>query len=69
MYFWKHTKIEPKNICASIVFKAESEPKQEEQICFGGFSLKTKNTPFWGSKIVVFKTQILNLYFCFCSLM
>ena len=32
-----------KNICVSIVFKAESKPKQEEEKKFGGFSSKTKN--------------------------
>ena len=36
-----------KNICASIVFKAESEPKHEENY-LGGFTSKTKNMLFWG---------------------
>ena len=58
-----------KSICASIVFKAKSKPKHEKKNCFGVFSLKTKNTLFQGSKIVLFKSQISNLYFCVCSLM
>ena len=57
-----------KNICASIVFKAESKLKHEENF-FWGFSSKTKNALFWGSKMVLFKSQISNLYFCVCSLM
>ena len=39
-----------KNICASIVFKAESKPKNKEKKCLGGFSLKTKNVLFGGPK-------------------
>ena len=35
----------------------------------GGSSSKTKNAPFWGSKLVVFKTQISNLFFCVCYFM
>ena len=36
---------------------------------FRGVFLKTKNALFWGSKMVLFKRQISNLYFCVCSLM
>ena len=50
-----------KDICASIVFKAESKLKHEEKTLFGGFSSKTKN--------VLFKTQISNLFFYICSLL
>ena len=50
-----------KKICASIVFKAESKTKHEEKIVLGGFSLKTKNALFI---MVLFKSQISNLYFC-----
>ena len=53
------------NICASIVFKAESEPKHEELNFWGVFLQKPL---FWGSKIVVFETQIANLFFFVCSL-
>ena len=52
-----------KDICASIVFKAEWKPKHEEKTFFGGFSSKTKIALFQGSKIVVFKTKISNLFF------
>ena len=62
-------KNDQKNICASIVFKAESRPKQEESKFFGGFSTKTKNALFRGSKMVLLKSQFSNLYFCVCSLM
>ena len=48
------------NICATIVFKAKSKQKHKEKIFLGGFSLKTKNALFGGSKIVPFKSQILN---------
>ena len=40
-----------KNICASIVFKVESKPKHEENNFLVGFSSKTKNTLFRGSKM------------------
>ena len=53
-----------KDICASIAFKAESKPKDEDNIFF-----YTKNTLFQGSKVVVFKTQLSNLFFCVCSFM
>ena len=56
-----------KDICVYIVFKAESKPKHEEKNLCVDFSSKTKNTLFGGSKMVVFKTQISNLYFCVCS--
>ena len=36
---------------------------------FWGFSSKTKNALFRGSKMVLFKSQISNLYFWVCSLM
>ena len=49
--------------CASIVFKAESKPEQEEKICFGGFSSKTKSALFRGSKMVLFKSKTSNLFF------
>ena len=65
--FFKNT--DQKKICASIVFKAESKPKHKEKNFLVGFSSKTKNALFRGSKMVVFKTQISNLYFCVCSLM
>ena len=39
------------------VFKAELKAKHEKKI-FGGFSLKTKNPLFWGSKMVLLKSQI-----------
>ena len=50
-------------------FKAESQPKHTKNL-LGGFNFKTKNSLFWGSKIVqvLFKSQISNLYFCVCSL-
>ena len=35
-----------KNICVSIVFKAESKLKHKEKMFFGGFPSKTKNTLF-----------------------
>ena len=52
-----------KNICVSIVFKAESKPKQEEQNFVGGFPSKTKNALFCWSKMVLFVSQVSNLYF------
>ena len=55
-----------KNKCASIVFKAESKPKDEE-IFLGGILIKPKPN-FQGSKMVLFKGQISNMYFCACSL-
>ena len=39
-----------KDICVSIVFKAESKPKHKENFFWGGFSSKTKNALFRGPK-------------------
>ena len=61
-------KTDQKNICASIVFKAEFKSKHKEKICFCMFSSKTKNTLLQGSKMVLLKSQISNLYLCICSL-
>ena len=52
IFFWSERRrqlTKGQDICASIVFKAESKPKQEE-IFFWGFSSKTKNTLFGGPK-------------------
>ena len=65
MCVFKNT--DSKNICAFIVFKAESKLRHKETNV-GGFSSKTKNAVFWGSKMVLFESQISNLYFCVCSL-
>ena len=66
LYIFKNTN--QKKICASIVFKAKSKPKHKENFCFGGeVSLKTKNALFGRSKMVLFRGQISNLYFCVCS--
>ena len=54
-----------KDICATIVFKTEPKPKHEEILFLKGFSSKTKNALFRGSKIVVFKTQICFSAFVF----
>ena len=45
----KRRNTDQRNICATIVFKAESKPKPEEEKKFGGFSSKTKNKLFRGS--------------------
>ena len=55
VYIFKNS--DQKNICASIVFKAESKPKHEEQIFLRGFSSKTKNVIFQGPKMVLLKSQ------------
>ena len=52
-------------MCASIVFKAESKPKQEEKNVLG-LSSKIKNPLFWGSKMVLFKAS--NTKFVFLCL-
>ena len=44
-----------KNICASIVFDAESKPKHEEHFCLWGFLPKPKNALFGVSKMVLKK--------------
>ena len=62
--FSKITTKRQRDICASIVIKAESKPNHEENIFCVGFSSKTKNVLFRESKMVLFKTQILNLFFC-----
>ena len=48
-FFWRVFKnTEQNNNSVFIVFKAESEPKPRNKICFGCFSLKTKNALFLG---------------------
>ena len=57
-FFCAFSKIPTKRtLCVySIVFKAESKPKHKEHFLGGG--LKIKNALFWGSKMVLFKSQI-----------
>ena len=57
-----------KDTCVPIVFKAESKVKNEEKFFRGFFLQKLKTCYFGGSKMVVLKTQISNLFFCVCSL-
>ena len=46
-----------KNICASIIFKAESKPKHEEHIFWGGFLQKPKPHFFGGLKWYFLKVK------------
>ena len=46
-----------KNICASIVFKAESKPKHEEKFFLGGFLQKQKTHFFGGPKWYFLKVK------------
>ena len=55
------------NICASFVFKAESEPNNKKTF-FEGFFFKTQKHTFGGLKNW-FQTLKFKLYFCACSLM
>ena len=49
--------------------ESESEPKHKEKLFSGVFLQKPKTHIFvWGSKIVVFKTQILNYSAAYCKL-
>ena len=48
--------------------ESESEPKHKEKLFSGVFLQKPKTHKFWGSKIVVFKTQILNYSAAYCKL-
>ena len=45
---------EQNNNCVFIVFKAESEPKHEEKICFWLFFFKNQKRAFSGVKIKQF---------------
>ena len=49
-YFCAFSKYRQKNICASIVFKAESRPKHEDNYFWGGFLQKPKMHFFGGPK-------------------
>ena len=51
-----------------LLFLKLNQSRNTKKTKFLSFSLKTKNVLFWGSKIVVFKTQISNLFFCVCFL-
>ena len=62
-FFFVFKNTDQKNICASIVLKL-NQSRNTKKIFLGGFSSKTQNTLFRGSKIVPFKSQISNLYFC-----
>ena len=59
-FFFAFSKI-PNYICGDVVFKAESKPKHGEHF-FCWFFFKNQNTLLRGYKIVVLKTQILNLF-------
>ena len=54
MWVFKNTN--QKNICASIVFKAKSKPKHEENV-FGGFLQKPKTHFFGGPKWYFLKVK------------
>ena len=49
-YLWVFKNTNQKNICVSIVFKAESKAKHEENSFLGGFLQKPKTYFFWGPK-------------------
>ena len=57
-----------KNVCASIVFKAESEPKEEETYFLGGFSSKTKNMFLKLKSQICFSAFVLLLSAVFCPI-
>ena len=46
-FLWIFKNTNQKNICGSVVFKAESEPKHKENNLLDFLSLKTKNMLFW----------------------
>ena len=49
-----------------LLFLKLSEGRNTKNNFFRGVFLKKKTLLFWGSKKVVFKTQILNLFLCVC---
>ena len=54
-FFCEFSKILTKTLVVHLLCLTESKPKQEERQKIGGFSSKTKNALFQGSKIVLFK--------------
>ena len=68
-FFCAFSKMPIKRTFVRLLFLKLNQSRNTKKSFFGGFSLKTKNTFFRGSKIVVFKAQISNLFFCVCYLM
>ena len=66
LFVFKNT--DKKNICVSIIIKAESKPKPKEIFCLEVF-FKNQKPTFFGVQNGTFYCQISNLYFCVCSLM
>ena len=49
-FFGRLKNTNQKNICASIVFKAESKPKHEEKFFWGGVFFKNQKCTFLGAQ-------------------
>ena len=64
-FFSAFSKIPTNRTFVRLMFKAESKAKHKEKFVLG-FFFKNQKRVFWGSKIVVLKTQISNLFFCVC---
>ena len=52
-----------KDICASIIFKAESKPKHEDKIFWGGFFIKNQKRDFSGVQNGSFKNSNFEFVF------
>ena len=68
-FFCAFSKVPTTRTCVRLLFLKMNQSLNTKKIFFGGFSSKTKNALFRGSKMVLFTSQISNLYFCVCSLL
>ena len=70
LFFCMLSKIPTKRTFVRILFlKLNQSQNTKKNFFLWGFSSKTKNALFRGSKMVFFKSQISNWYFCVCSKM
>ena len=69
VFFSAYSKILTKRTFVRQLFLMLNQRRNTKNKFVGGFFIKNQKRAFWGSKMVVFKTQISNLYFCVCSLM
>ena len=67
-FFCAFSKIPTKRTFVCLLFLKLNQSHNMKKTFLGGFSAKTKSAFFRGSKIVLLKSQISNLYFCVCSM-
>ena len=68
-FFSAFSKITTKRTFVRLLFLKLDKSKNTKTNFYEGFFFKNQKRAIWGSKIVVFKAQSSNLFFCICSFM